>query len=586
MSYSFTKIEKDKSRTITAAFCFLVFLYFAAIWVISLLIRNYFFFQGQFEGYSGGQVPSFQWLGWVSTLKIMLFAFVLAAVHWFFTVQGLVERIIRLFRAQPPDLSDPAQKMFQNIVEEVCVATGGQQIRGMVIPTMMLNACAFADGRSVPVIAVTKGLLHKLNRAQLEAVVGHEAAHVVSEDSQQATVISSMFELFGGFLLAIRTALDGFDDSSHYGGEGWRWSGGSGDRSRGGGGGRGAGFLILFVLVIMVIVWLVNTCATLMRMFISRQREYRADAVAVKLTRDPLALAEALYIISHRRHSLYEGVDSLQTLFIVNPAQLAVDDSLSFAANLFSTHPPVDERIKILMTMAYADPEVLTKALDTVTAREDAELAERQKIIGQAQGGLWYVQTPGNSWSGPHNLDALTSFEWLTPQTPVKRMGETAALTAGQLQPILNNFKALVNRKSGLVCPSCGQEMREINYERLKVLQCASCEGLLLNEDQVGVTFTRTEMAFDDRVRGMAKTLLAERLPSNERAWQSFDSERAHYCAKSVNNPVRFRRRIFNQYYPVEIDKCPSCGVIFFDKDELEVMQCMYEIRNSSSKMS
>ncbi len=498
----------------------------------------------------------------------------MAGVHWFFASFDLVERLNRLFHAKPPDSNDVDEKMFQNIVEEVSVATGGIPIIPKIIPTMMLNACAYADGNSVPVIAVTKGLLAKLNRSQLEAVIGHEAAHIVSEDCQSTTIISAMFELFGAMLLTGKTALEGMFNAGIDSPRVKLSSGG-----KGGGGG-----LIIFVLLIVLVIWLINFLARLMRMFISRQREYRADATAVRLTRNPQALAEALYIIGHRRHSLYEGQDSLQSLFIINPAESIFNDSEGVAADLFSTHPPLQERIRILLSMANSGDNVLDSALKVVTDKEEEQLQERQKILGQAQGGLWYVETPGKNWSGPHNLQAMLAFEWLKSDTLVREMGENTVMPAAKIENYMKAYKRVLENTPAEVCPACGGMIAEILYEKIKILECQQCHGLLVNEEKTSVILARKDKIFDSRIRQMAKTLLEEKQLAFTDSALSFESERMYRCQLCQNNPHKMRRRIFNRYYPVEIDKCQQCGLTWFDKDELEIMQCMYEMRNRAGE--
>ncbi len=586
MAYSFTQIEKEKSRTITAAFFFLVFVYFAGIWVIALLIKNFWFFQSQFDArYAVFANQSFTGLGWIHSFQIAFWSFISAAVHWLFASSGLVERINGLFQARKPDLKDPQQKIFQNIVEEVSVATGGTLIQPMIIPSLMLNACAYADGKSTPVIAVTSGLLNKLNRSQLEAVVAHEAAHVVSEDCQNTTIISSMFEIFGAALMATRTMAQGalsFDSRDDDRNSGWSF----GSSSRGGGGNQITVVIcfVLMMVVIMTIIWLITNLARLMRMFISRQREYRADAIAVRLSRNPQALAEALYIIGHRRHSLYEGGDSLQTIFIVNPAQSIFNDSENIVADLFSTHPPLEERIKILLAMAHSGQDVLDTALKAITNTEEQQLQERQKIIGQAQGGLWYVQTPAPSgnWSGPHNINAMLAFEWLKPQTLVRKMGENTTMPVLQIENYMKAYADTLSNQSAFACPACNGNMAQIEYELTKILECQNCHGVLVKEDLVGVILARKGKIFDQRITQMALTLLKEKPLTLKDSSLTYESERMYRCELCKNNPHKMCRRLFNRYYPVEVDKCNQCGLTWFDKDELEVMQCMYEMRTIS----
>lgn len=588
MPYSFTQIEKDKSRTIAAAFCFLIFLYFMGVWVIVLLFKNYFFIEAHMVDDVSAGPPRFKFLTLGENLITIAAALSMAALHWLATIHDLVNRLIRLLKAEDPRPDDPLAQMFRNIVEEVCVATGGSQIRGMIIPTMALNACAFSDGDSVPVIAVTKGLLEKLNRNQLEAVVAHEAAHVVSGDSESTTIISSMFEIFSAILRGFKQIIQGFfavldDDGDRHG----SFSVGRGGRSGGGGDSKGGVQIVAFLVfmaILVVVLAFINFSAMLMRMFVSRQREYRADAIAARLTRYPLALAEALYIIAHYRHSLYDVADSLETLFIVNPAMSALDEDEGLFPNLFSTHPPIQKRIRILLSMGHGEEHQLQQTLQALTAKDEEDRQARAKMIGEARGGLWYVQTPKGDWSGPHNLPSLTFMEWLTPQTRVKKMGENTEMTVSQIEGYMKEYQQLAKVDITRVCPACAGQLEEVPYEYMKILKCRQCGGHLLNEDSIGVILYRKEKTFDERIQGMAQTLLNERRPSGNEHLFHVESDRMHRCERCKDDPKKMRRCSFNRFYPVEVDKCMACGLTWFDKDELEVMQCLYELRDAGER--
>ena len=204
----------------------------------------------------------------------------------------------------------------------------------VVIPTMAINAFAVSDFSGRAVIGVTEGMLARLTRAQLEAVVGHEAAHIVTGDCLATTVTSSLFELYSGM-------LRGFEALFRGGGLGRRRYSSAEFR----GGAQGA----VFVILIYVLLMITKLLSQMVRLFISRQREYRADAIAVRLTRDPLSLAEALYAISYRWRGAGLPAQELEAIFTVNPVYSALDEQKGLWADMFSTHPPVADRIKVLL---------------------------------------------------------------------------------------------------------------------------------------------------------------------------------------------------------------------------------------------
>lgn len=541
MPFSFTQIEKSKSRIIVIAFCFLFFLYFAAIWGITFLIHNY----PAFDAFMSGKNIPWEGMGLFKNLSILIVSLIIASLHWLFIVVGLKERLIRILKAQPLDLNDPVQRMFQNIIEELRVATGDKiLIEGMVIPSLALNACALSGGESASIVALTKGLLHKLNRPQLEAVVAHEAGHILSGDGEGTTLISSMFETFGAALRAGRLVVEGLfeGDGSRQNTYGWhptyyggRWRSGShtGSGSKGPDSGLSskAVHLVIFIILIAVIMWVVHILSLLMRMFISREREYRADAVAARLTRNPMALAQALYIIVNRRHSLLDAADSLETMFIVNPGLSNLDNEDGLFPDLFSTHPPVKNRIKVLLSMAHGTEEDLAKALQTIQLKEkddeDRQINTRQATVAKVE----------------KNEQNVTG-----------------------------------------ICPACQGPLESVDYEHANILKCRQCEGVLVAENDIVSILHRKQHVFDDRIKNMAAALKEERALGPYEPIISKESDRIYRCDQCKHLDTKLRKCLFNRFYHVEIDKCMTCGLTWFDKDELELMQCLYEMWEAENR--
>ena len=106
---------------------------------------------------------------------------------------------------------------------------------------------------------------------------------------------------------------------------------------------RGGGAVIIFLLLIYSLLAFTKFLSQLVRLFISRQREYRADAIAVRLTRDPLSLAEALYAIGYRWRGGGLPAQELESIFIVNPVYSRLDEGKGFVPDMFSTHPPLQD---------------------------------------------------------------------------------------------------------------------------------------------------------------------------------------------------------------------------------------------------
>lgn len=221
---------------------------------------------------------------------------------------------------------DDAPVLF-NVVEEMAIAAGLPMPRVYIIEDSAPNA--FATGRDPEhaSVAVTSGLLEKLNRDELQGVIAHEMSHVGNFDIRYAMLVGV---LVGTTVLISDFFLRGL------------WFGGG--RGRGGGGGY-AQLIMLVVAIVLAI--LAPLFARLLQLSISRQREYLADASAVRLTRNPKGLADALQKISGDREVLEAANRATAHLYIVNP----VKRFEKRAKGLFSTHPPIGQRIEILRSM-------------------------------------------------------------------------------------------------------------------------------------------------------------------------------------------------------------------------------------------
>ena len=231
-------------------------------------------------------------------------------------------------------VSPEEQPRLHNVVEGLSIAAGIPKPKVYVVPEQAPNA--FATGRDPEhaSIAVTEGLLATMNRVELEGVVGHELAHVVDRDILVGTVVAT---LAGAVIL-----LSEFFMRS------WWWGGIRGRRS---GGGRGGGpeaivFAIGFVLLILAPIF-----AQVIRFSVSRQREFLADAQGAMLTRYPPGLASALAKIGQASAIPMRSANNATAhLWLSQPSRLEREGT-SALERLFSTHPPIEERIRRLQEM-------------------------------------------------------------------------------------------------------------------------------------------------------------------------------------------------------------------------------------------
>ncbi len=208
-----------------------------------------------------------------------------------------------------------------NVVEGLSIAAGIPKPKIYVIEDPALNAFATGTSPEKAAVAFTTGLLNTMNRAELEGVAAHEISHIRNYDSRMATIAVVMIGLIAILAdIGIRQMF-------------WGRRGGD-SRDRGGG-----GLLIIVGLAIMILAPIV---AQLVRLALSRQREYLADASGAQLTRYPAGLASALEKIKGASSQVQRATDATASLYFANPLSVG---------QLFSTHPPIDKRIGILRSM-------------------------------------------------------------------------------------------------------------------------------------------------------------------------------------------------------------------------------------------
>jgi heat shock protein HtpX len=243
----------------------------------------------------------------------------------------------------------PEQKQLVNVVEEMAIASGLPKPRVWVVPDSDPNAFATGRDPASASVAVTEGLLLKLSRDELQAVVAHEMAHIKNLDTRLMTLLA-------GMVGAIALLSDGMGRMVGRGSRtGIRIASSGGSRSGGGGSsGKGGNPLGLIILAL----WLVTLIAAplisrLLAMAVSRKREYLADATGAQFTRNPMALASALEKLEGASNPTRAITRGAAHLCIVDPAPGMMGDKEGFLANFAESHPPISQRIIRLKGMAY-----------------------------------------------------------------------------------------------------------------------------------------------------------------------------------------------------------------------------------------
>lgn len=470
-----------------------------------------------------------------------LVAVLLGWIHFTAARNQPLERLLKLLGVKEPDPSDSYHARFMNIVQEAEAATGTKPIRAVIIPDMGLNAFSLENGKNEAVIGITEGLLGRLDRSELTAVISHEAAHLANRDSELTTTLYSLTSIFAilsrafssfrylGYRTRIRTT------------------------SRGGGG------ALAFILLIQLILWALSTLGCLVTrilyLAISRNREYLADAHAAQMCKDPLSLAEALNKIARSHRGSFPVSDGLSTVFIINPRPSFLDEMGGMWANMFSTHPPVEERMKKLVAWAKSNLDVLRKS--------EAKPEKSSFLYKDEQG-----------WQGPASPQEMVA-QGLAPQSSVMPLGQDKvgpAFNYAELITLLNSSGKLSETSLQGQCPRCRiSGLRETEYEGSPALECRFCKGFLLKQGVLERIIARHEKEFsEEEVMNAKKIWLASHRKNLKESclWPHIK------CSLCEGEMIKSFHTLHTR---IVIDRCLKCGAIWCDPGELEMIQMIVE---------
>jgi heat shock protein HtpX len=290
----FDQINSNKRKSVALAF-FVGVILFSLIIVISLFFNEYSYI-------------------------IVSLGVILVLVYIYAGYKGGYKVVLAATNAKPAD--DRKYLYLHNVVEGLSIAAGIPKPKVYVIPNEDINAFASGPDPEHSVIAITEGALKKLDRDEIEGVIGHEMSHIRNYDirfSMLVAVLVGLVAILSNMMIRM-----------------W-WYGGRSDRDRG-------GIQIILLVVAFLLALLSPIVTRLVQLAISRRREYLADAGSAQLTRNPDSLADALEKIAKENKNRLQVSEAISHIFFFDPKKTALD-------NLFATHPPVEKRIEILRRM-------------------------------------------------------------------------------------------------------------------------------------------------------------------------------------------------------------------------------------------
>lgn len=262
---------------------------------------------------------------WSIGLLLALLIWIVMTLVGYFQGDSILLSISNARKIGPGDMP-----RIYNVVEEMKIASGLEKMPDIyIVDDPAMNAFATGRDKNHASLAVTSGLLQKLNRDELQGVVGHELAHMRNRD----VLLMAMCSVLLGAIVML----------AWYGSRVLFFGGGTRRNSSGGGNGQ-----IIILLVAVALMIFAPIMAQFIYLAISRKREYLADASSALYTRYPEGLASALEKIAASTEQLKSANNATAPMYILNPFRKGG----RVAEDLSSTHPPISERIHILRTMA------------------------------------------------------------------------------------------------------------------------------------------------------------------------------------------------------------------------------------------
>ncbi len=390
--------------------------------------------------------------------------------------------------------------MLFNVVDEMSIAAGLPMPDVYIMDDSAPNALATGRKPEEAAIAVTTGLLEKLNRDELQGVIAHEMSHIRNYD----ILFMTMMAVLVG---AIALLCDAFLRITWYGR----------GRYRGRGRGPAAGIMTLIALILAVLAPIIGK---LIQLAASRRREHLADASSALLTRYPAGLASALRRIAGDPDVLEVANRATQHMYIVNPLKTAQQR----AQSLWSTHPAIEERIERLDRMAFADTSLVAQVSHSAPAAAAPEPAPQRatgpmdavmpgSILAPAALAAAAVPSPAPTRGSPcprcseplaqaklkgRKLQVCKACGgvWIGTDDLTHLMKTTPASLVAADTKFANLVGVGWNRVGPKRCPQCGEKLaiaRAAGGARVIVDRCAKCDGVWFDNGELAAVATAAQ---------------------------------------------------------------------------------------------
>lgn len=510
---------------------------------------------------------------WQTILWIgIVVAVAVAALHFYDARRFGAEFIRNRLQARVPDREDRYHVQFVNTVDEMRIASGLPEVKSYILPVFAINSMALIERDGTPSVLVTEGLLAEFTRDELQAVVAHELAHIRRGDTFYVTLVCSLGNVFE----KLRQAAEPKDVPQPPGGlqQGREYQGGH--------------------ILVFLAASFSGLLMHLLSMLISREREILADAAAVEFSRNPGALARAIYKAQVKNSFVGDFTLTYAPLFIVPPESREITDGL--LSRIFNSHPPVLKRLRLLAAMISATPGAIVrdvwegrkqraKAAEILTSVDEhrpvaPDPLSDQEASPSGEGQLWKIRDGRGQWQGPFDLQELLGLPYFSLRIPIRNIQENVTATAQEFPQIRSGIRRLYQKKHidprrQNQCPRCRVPLRDGFYEGVRVKDCPQCRGRLVDAALVDRIVARKEVSFADDLLAKAREFREDFMSNPASTRKITMAGRARLYCPECGHPMM--PRPYNYQYVLPVDKCLSCHTIWFDPDELEVLQILIE---------
>ncbi len=552
----FWELQKINNRKFKKIFAALIILYILYIYLILL------FFFGDY----------------LSKLHFFIISIVIAINlgywHWYYFNYTFVDTILSLIKKSSADKRDLLHKQIINIVDELKIAAGyNKRIDIIIIQSLNKNIFVLSGG-GFNVICLTEAIIGNFTRDEIQAMLAQQISLLISGDTKILSFISSIYSFYSRDKFNFLNCEYNKDKE----------------------------YINIYNIqllksaklrklprffILLIILKIIKITIKLLIMAISRNRHYFADAKAVEFTRNPLALAQGLHKISQARGSKNIFLDNAYSpIFIIPPENESLNEKRGLFADMFSTHPPTQERIEILLKMCKLrfddfiklDNENKEKYCGAEGDSTKNKINQQNKQFEMAE-KLFYVYT-ADKWRGPYSYFDLFALPNILLDTFINIAGSNEIL---QIKDIVSNeFQDFTQFQKGYnYCPRCwrlGGRLIDYNYEFAAVKKCNRCGGYLVSDKSLLKILNRKFEKFDENLINEAKTYKKFINKNYNLKPKLIDGTELLNCPQCSQ---KMMRTFINYTDYIVVDRCNICQTIWFDKNELEYLQIYYENINN-----